>query len=70
MLMYICYQGPVRFYNNERKANILLKQFQSEKEVKIGEYNSLHGRLDLALGKAIKWVSYGRSLSGRKAYNR
>lgn len=22
------YQGPVRFYNNERKASILLKQFQ------------------------------------------
>ena len=24
-----CLQGPVRFYDNERKACILLKQFQS-----------------------------------------
>lgn len=23
-------QGPVRFYDNERKANIMLKQFQSK----------------------------------------
>jgi hypothetical protein len=26
---YISLQGPVRFYDNERKASILLKQFQS-----------------------------------------
>lgn len=51
--------GPVRFYNNERKASILLKQFQNGEEVKIGEYSSLNNRLDLSLGEALKWV--GRS---------
>lgn len=52
-------QGPVRFYNNERKASFLLKQFQNGAEVKIGEYSSLTGRLDLSLGHPLKWV--GRS---------
>lgn len=51
--------GPVRFYNNERKASILLKQFQNGEEVKIGEYSSLNSHLDLSLGEALKWV--GRS---------
>lgn len=51
--------GPVRFYNNERKASILLKQFQNGEEVKIGEYSSLNSRLDLSLGEPLKWV--GRS---------
>ncbi|EAT37610.2 AAEL010408-PA [Aedes aegypti] len=51
--------GPVRFYNNERKASFLLKQFQNSEEVKIGEYNSLTNRLDLTLGQPMKWV--GRS---------
>ncbi|XP_053674223.1 gamma-aminobutyric acid type B receptor subunit 2 [Anopheles nili] len=51
--------GPVRFYNNERKASFLLKQFQGGAEVKIGEYSSLTGRLDLSLGHPMKWV--GRS---------
>uniref|UniRef100_A0A182T5L0 Gamma-aminobutyric acid type B receptor subunit 2 n=1 Tax=Anopheles maculatus TaxID=74869 RepID=A0A182T5L0_9DIPT len=51
--------GPVRFYNNERKASFLLKQFQNGAEVKIGEYSSLTGRLDLSLGHPMKWV--GRS---------
>ncbi|XP_055677192.1 gamma-aminobutyric acid type B receptor subunit 2 isoform X2 [Lutzomyia longipalpis] len=51
--------GPVRFYNNERKASILLKQFQTGVEVKIGEYNSMHGHLDLSLGEQMRWV--GRS---------
>ncbi|XP_035777625.1 gamma-aminobutyric acid type B receptor subunit 2-like isoform X2 [Anopheles albimanus] len=51
--------GPVRFYNNERKASFLLEQFQNGEEVKIGEYNSLTGRLDLSLGHPLKWV--GRS---------
>ncbi|XP_038105232.1 gamma-aminobutyric acid type B receptor subunit 2 isoform X1 [Culex quinquefasciatus] len=51
--------GPVRFYNNERKASFLLKQFQNNEEVKIGEYSSLTNRLDLTLGKPLKWV--GRS---------
>jgi len=27
--MFSYLQGPVRFYDNERKASILLKQFQS-----------------------------------------
>lgn len=49
-------QGPVRFYNNERRANILLKQFQFGTEEKIGEYNSIHNRLDFAPGKPLKWV--------------
>ncbi|XP_055587222.1 gamma-aminobutyric acid type B receptor subunit 2 isoform X2 [Uranotaenia lowii] len=51
--------GPVRFYNNERKASFLLKQFQNNEEVKIGEYSSLTNRLDLTLGQPLKWV--GRS---------
>ncbi|XP_055525482.1 gamma-aminobutyric acid type B receptor subunit 2 isoform X2 [Wyeomyia smithii] len=51
--------GPVRFYNNERKASFLLKQFQNGEEVKIGEYSSLTNRLDLSIGKPMKWV--GRS---------
>uniref|UniRef100_A0A182IJK6 Gamma-aminobutyric acid type B receptor subunit 2 n=1 Tax=Anopheles atroparvus TaxID=41427 RepID=A0A182IJK6_ANOAO len=51
--------GPVRFYNNERKASFLLEQFQNGAEVKIGEYNSLTGRLDLSIGHPLKWV--GRS---------
>lgn len=50
-------QGPVRFYNNERKASFLLKQFQLGEWVKIGEFNSLYNRLDLTLGSPIKWVS-------------
>ncbi|OWR55291.1 gaba-b receptor, partial [Danaus plexippus plexippus] len=48
--------GPVRFYDNERKASILLKQFQGEAgEVKVGEYCAERDRLDLA-GDAFKWV--------------
>ncbi|XP_055633199.1 gamma-aminobutyric acid type B receptor subunit 2 isoform X2 [Toxorhynchites rutilus septentrionalis] len=47
--------GPVRFYNNERKACFLLKQFQNGNEVKIGEYNSLTNHLDLTLGQPMKW---------------
>ncbi|XP_046400524.1 gamma-aminobutyric acid type B receptor subunit 2-like [Ischnura elegans] len=39
--------GPVRFYENERKAGILLKQFQGGHEVKIGEYDGATGRLEL-----------------------
>lgn len=48
--------GPVRFYNNERKASFLLKQFQTGKEVKIGEYNSMISHLDLTIGEKMKWV--------------
>lgn len=50
------FQGPVRFYNNERRANILLKQFQHGEEVKIGEYNSLQDQLDFTRAQPIKWV--------------
>lgn len=31
--LYLYLQGPVRFYDNERKAYILLKQFQSEFDI-------------------------------------
>lgn len=50
-------QGPVRFYNNERRANILVKQFQVNKEIKIGEYNSIENRLMFESGEPLKWVS-------------
>lgn len=50
------FQGPVRFYNNERKANILITQFQQGKEEKIGEYHAQPNRLDLTLGNPVKWV--------------
>ncbi|XP_017007597.2 gamma-aminobutyric acid type B receptor subunit 2 isoform X2 [Drosophila takahashii] len=48
--------GPVRFYNNERKANILINQFQLGQMEKIGEYHSQKSHLDLSLGKPVKWV--------------
>ncbi|EZA52652.1 Gamma-aminobutyric acid type B receptor subunit [Ooceraea biroi] len=47
--------GPVRFYDNERKAYILLKQFQEDKEVNVGEYDSITGVLDLTRGEALLW---------------
>ncbi|EFA04929.1 gamma-aminobutyric acid type B receptor subunit 2 [Tribolium castaneum] len=48
--------GPVRFYNNERKASILLKQFQEGQEVKVGEYSAATQHLDLTLGAPLKWI--------------
>ncbi|EDV45164.1 gamma-aminobutyric acid type B receptor subunit 2 isoform X1 [Drosophila erecta] len=48
--------GPVRFYNNERKANILINQFQLGQMEKIGEYHSQKSHLDLSLGKPVRWV--------------
>lgn len=48
--------GPVRFYNNERKASFQLNQFQNGEEMKIGEYSSLKTRLDLTSGEKLKWV--------------
>ncbi|KAK9876297.1 hypothetical protein WA026_012595 [Henosepilachna vigintioctopunctata] len=48
--------GPVRFYDNERKASILLKQFQDGKEIKVGEYSAATQHLDLTLGKPLKWI--------------
>ncbi|XP_022836401.1 gamma-aminobutyric acid type B receptor subunit 2-like isoform X3 [Spodoptera litura] len=49
--------GPVRFYDNERKASILLKQFQGEGtgEVKVGEYCAERDHLDLISGEPFKW---------------
>ncbi|KAL0859671.1 hypothetical protein ABMA27_010790 [Loxostege sticticalis] len=50
--------GPVRFYDNERKASILLKQFQGDQvgEVKVGEYCAERDHLDLASGEPFKWI--------------
>ncbi|KAG6465255.1 hypothetical protein O3G_MSEX015026, partial [Manduca sexta] len=50
--------GPVRFYDNERKASILLKQFQGDEvgEVKVGEYCAERDHLDLASGDTFKWI--------------
>ncbi|XP_067619626.1 gamma-aminobutyric acid type B receptor subunit 2 isoform X2 [Eurosta solidaginis] len=48
--------GPVRFYNNERKANILINQFQLGQAEKIGEFHSQLSHLDLTLGKPVRWV--------------
>ncbi|XP_045456521.1 gamma-aminobutyric acid type B receptor subunit 2 [Melitaea cinxia] len=49
--------GPVRFYDNERKASILLKQFQGEiGEVKVGEYCAERDRLDLGSGEPFRWI--------------
>ncbi|XP_044594203.1 gamma-aminobutyric acid type B receptor subunit 2 isoform X2 [Cotesia glomerata] len=47
--------GPVRFYDNERKAYILLKQFQSGSEVKVGEYDGVTDTLDLHRGQPMVW---------------
>ncbi|XP_043269950.1 gamma-aminobutyric acid type B receptor subunit 2 isoform X2 [Venturia canescens] len=47
--------GPVRFYDNERKAYILLKQFQRGSEVKVGEYDGVTGTLDLSRGQPLVW---------------
>ncbi|KAK5637996.1 hypothetical protein RI129_012291 [Pyrocoelia pectoralis] len=48
--------GPVRFYDNERKASILLKQFQEGLEIKVGEYSAATQHLDLTLGSPLKWI--------------
>lgn len=50
----------MRFYNNERKANILISQFQLGVVEKIGEYHSQLSHLDLTMGKPVKWVSKNR----------
>ncbi|XP_043794606.1 gamma-aminobutyric acid type B receptor subunit 2 isoform X2 [Apis laboriosa] len=47
--------GPVRFYDNERKAYILLKQFQGDREVKVGEYDGVTDILDLNKGEPLIW---------------
>ncbi|ERL84102.1 hypothetical protein D910_01445 [Dendroctonus ponderosae] len=48
--------GPVRFYDNERKASILLKQIQNGTDVKVGEYSAAIQHLDLTLGDPLKWT--------------
>lgn len=48
--------GPVRFYDNERKASILLKQFQEGREIKVGEYSAATQHLDLGLGAPLRWI--------------
>ncbi|CAK1546598.1 unnamed protein product [Leptosia nina] len=50
--------GPVRFYDNERKASILLKQFQGDLvgEIKVGEYCAERDHLDLSSGDPFKWI--------------
>ncbi|XP_052753586.1 LOW QUALITY PROTEIN: gamma-aminobutyric acid type B receptor subunit 2 [Galleria mellonella] len=50
--------GPVRFYDNERKASILLKQFQGDEvgEVKVGEYCAERDHLDLGSWEPFKWI--------------
>lgn len=48
--------GPVRFYDNERKASILLKQFQNGQEIKVGEYSATKQQLDLSLGEPMQWI--------------
>lgn len=48
--------GPVRFYNNERKASFQLNQFQNGQEVKVGEYSSMKEQLDMKTGEPMKWV--------------
>jgi ABC-type branched-subunit amino acid transport system substrate-binding protein len=55
--------GPVRFYNNERKASFQLNQFQSGEEVKVGEYSSLQKHLDLTRGEPMKWVMHEISMA-------
>ncbi|XP_077548786.1 gamma-aminobutyric acid type B receptor subunit 2-like [Haemaphysalis longicornis] len=52
---FIGVTGPVRFFRNERKGQILLKQFQKNQEVKIGEYDCLTETLDLNKGLPIIW---------------
>ncbi|XP_068624741.1 gamma-aminobutyric acid type B receptor subunit 2 [Battus philenor] len=50
--------GPVRFLGNERKASILLKQFQGDElgEVKVGEYCAERDHLDVTSWEPFKWV--------------
>ncbi|XP_075731596.1 gamma-aminobutyric acid type B receptor subunit 2 isoform X2 [Rhipicephalus microplus] len=52
---FIGVTGPVRFFRNERKGQVLLKQFQRNQEVKIGEYDCLTETLDLTRGFPIIW---------------
>ncbi|XP_058796020.1 gamma-aminobutyric acid type B receptor subunit 2 isoform X2 [Phymastichus coffea] len=53
--------GPVRFYDNERKAYIMLKQFQGGSEVKVGEYDAVNSELDLSPSSGQPLVWRGKS---------
>lgn len=46
-------QGPVRFYDNERKANIMLKQFQSK-------YTKYLQNLEVVIAAWNKYLSFVR----------
>ncbi|KAG8199600.1 hypothetical protein JTE90_009436 [Oedothorax gibbosus] len=51
--------GPVNFIKNERRSQILLKQFQNGSEVKIGEYDPVFDELDFSKGVPIIWSGGG-----------
>ncbi|GFS86331.1 gamma-aminobutyric acid type B receptor subunit 2 [Trichonephila clavipes] len=51
--------GPVNFIKNERRSQILLKQFQNGSEVKIGEYDPVFDELDFSKGVPIIWTGGG-----------
>ncbi|GFY44345.1 gamma-aminobutyric acid type B receptor subunit 2 [Trichonephila inaurata madagascariensis] len=50
--------GPVNFIKNERRSQILLKQFQNGSEVKIGEYDPVFDELDFSKGVPIIWSKF------------
>ncbi|XP_077500288.1 gamma-aminobutyric acid type B receptor subunit 2 isoform X3 [Amblyomma americanum] len=52
---FIGVTGPVRFFRNERKGQVLLKQFQKNQEVKIGEFDCLTDSLDMSKGVSVIW---------------
>uniref|UniRef100_A0AAN0LJ33 Gamma-aminobutyric acid type B receptor n=1 Tax=Polyphagotarsonemus latus TaxID=1204166 RepID=A0AAN0LJ33_9ACAR len=52
---FIGVTGNVSFFNNERRGSMILKQMQSGREVKIGEYHGTNDYLDLSVGKPISW---------------
>ncbi|XP_054708523.1 gamma-aminobutyric acid type B receptor subunit 2-like [Uloborus diversus] len=51
--------GSVNFIKNERKCQILLKQFQNGSEVKIGEYDPVTDEIDFSKGASIIWSGGG-----------
>ncbi|XP_055937587.1 gamma-aminobutyric acid type B receptor subunit 2-like isoform X1 [Argiope bruennichi] len=51
--------GPVHFIKNERRSQILLKQFQNGSEVKVGEYDPIFDEIDFSKGVPIIWSAGG-----------
>ncbi|GBM44784.1 Gamma-aminobutyric acid type B receptor subunit 2 [Araneus ventricosus] len=51
--------GPVHFIKNERRSQILLKQFQNGSEVKVGEYDPVIDEIDFSKGVPIIWSAGG-----------